>query len=335
VRRAAMLLGDLGEASEIAASSGEPGLSAVSLVVGRAVQPMLASTAPSIEDALKQTGAASVEWKLDGIRIQVHKNGAEVQVFTRNLNDITARTERVVEVVQGFAADTTVLDGEIIGGEPHFFDVLHRDGIDLMKEPLGQRLDQLHDVVGAHHIPSIRTDDPTAGEAHLADALAHGHEGAMVKALDTTYDAGRRGKGWLKVKPVHTLDLIVLGAEWGHGRRSGWLSNLHLGARDPSTGEFVMVGKTFKGLTDALLEWQTAAFLERETHREGITVFVRPELVVEIALDSSHQSTRYPGGVALRFARVRSYREDKNPNEVDTLDAVRNLMTELPAGETW
>jgi DNA ligase-1 len=208
-----------------------------------------------------------------------------------------------------------------------FFDILHLDGDDLIDEPLEQRLAVLASVVDERHrVPGIVTADAPEGQSFADEAVALGHEGVMVKALASRYEAGRRGSAWRKVKPVKTLDLVVLGAEWGHGRRRGWLSNLHLGARDPGTGEFVMVGKTFKGLTDALLTWQTEQLLERETHREGITVFVRPELVVEIALDGAQRSPRYPGGVALRFARVKRYRDDKSPAEADTLDAVRALL---------
>ncbi|MBT8495050.1 MAG: ATP-dependent DNA ligase [Deltaproteobacteria bacterium] len=333
VRRAAMLLGDLGLAARLARSEGEAGLGAVGLEVGRAVEPMLASTASDVEHALTETGMASVEWKLDGIRIQVHKRGQQVNVFTRNLNDITDRTGAVVEAVRAMEADTLVLDGEVLGSQPHFFDIMLLDGVDLLDQPLEQRAALLRHTVGSLHIPAVVTDDPVRAQAHLESALAAGHEGVVVKALDTTYEAGKRGKGWKKVKPVHTLDLVVLGAEWGHGRRKGWLSNLHLGARntgDAELGDFVMVGKTFKGLTDEVLTWQTQQILARETRRQGITVFARPELVVEIALDSSHTSTRYPGGLALRFARVRRYRDDKGPVEADTLDAVRALMVTLP-----
>lgn len=335
VRRAAMLLGDLGEAAEIAASQGSDGLQAVGLVVGRAIQPMLASTATSVADALEHTGMASVEWKLDGIRIQVHKVGDAVNVFTRNLNDITDRAGRVVEAVRALNAHSAVLDGEVLGSEPHFFDILHLDGTDLLDVALAERYVALTRVAPEHRIPTVVTDQAEEAAAHLESAMSAGHEGVMVKGIDTIYDAGRRGKGWRKVKPVHTLDLVVLGAEWGHGRRTGWLSNLHLGARLPATGELVMVGKTFKGMTDSMLESQTARFLELETHREGITVFIKPEVVVEVAVDASHRSTRYAGGVALRFARVRKYRDDKSPSEADTLDAVRALMTDLPAGESW
>ncbi len=335
VRRAAMLLGDLGEAAEIAADLGSPALKAVGLMVGRAVQPMLASTATSVADALGHTGTASVEWKLDGIRIQVHKNGDDVKVFTRNLNDITQRAGAVVDIAKTLNAQSAVLDGEVLGGSPHFFDILHVEGRDLLEASLTERHEVLAAVAPDHRIPVIVTDDAAEASAHLDAAMAAGHEGVMVKGIETTYDAGRRGKGWRKVKPVHTLDLVVLGAEWGHGRRTGWLSNLHLGALDPTTGDFLMVGKTFKGMTDAMLETQTARFLDLETHREGITVFIRPEVVVEIAVDASHESTRYAGGVALRFARVRQYRNDKTPEEADTIDAVKSLMTDLPVGESW
>ncbi len=335
IRRAAMLLGDLGEAAEIASTAGSAGLQAVGLVVGRAVQPMLASTATSVSDALEHTGVASVEWKLDGIRIQVHKAGKTVNVFTRNLNDITGRTGQVVEVAHALNADSAVLDGEVLGGVPHFFDILHLNGEDLLTAPLLERHEALTKVAPQHRVPVVVTSDPAEAAAQLDAALKAGHEGVMVKGVDTTYDAGRRGKGWRKVKPVHTLDLLVLGAEWGHGRRTGWLSNLHLAARDEATGEFLMVGKTFKGMTDAMLASQTERFLALETSRKGIAVFIRPEVVVEVAVDSSHESTRYPGGVALRFARVKQYRDDKTPDQVDTIEAVKLLKTDLPAGESW
>ncbi len=330
LRRAAMLLGDLGEAGTIASVAGDAGLAAVGLTVGRAVEPMLAATSPDVPTALNETGMAAIEWKLDGIRIQVHKLGAEVKVFSRNLNDITTRVTGVVDVVRSLAVRAAILDGEVLGSSPHFFDIIHRDGQDLLDQPLHERMTHLEAVAGEHRIPSVTTDNPDRAQAQMEAALAAGHEGAMVKGIDTLYEAGRRGKGWRKVKPVHTLDLVVLGAEWGHGRRKGWLSNLHLGARSDDTDEFVMVGKTFKGLTDQLLRWQTEQLLMRETHREGITVFARPELVVEIAVDSSHASTRYPGGVALRFARVRHYRDDKVAADADTIETVRSLMVTLP-----
>ena len=360
VRRAAMLSGDLGRTAATALTEGEAGLRAVGLTVLRPVFPMLAATAPNVADALVGVGRASVEWKLDGARIQVHRAGADVRVFTRNLNDVTARLPPIVEAAGRLPVRDVILDGEAIGlgddGRPRvfqdtmsrfgteleeraaasevplagfYFDVLHLDGRDLIDEPLAVRREALATVADDHRVPSIETDDADEADAFLAQALAAGHEGVMVKALDSRYEAGRRGAAWRKVKPVRTLDLIVLGAEWGHGRRQGWLSNLHLGARDPSGGPPVMVGKTFKGLTDELLTWQTAALLERETERRGITVFVRPELVVEIALDGAQASTRYPGGVALRFARVKGYRPDKGPDDADTIDAVRAM---LPGG---
>ncbi len=361
VRRAAMLSGDLGRTGAMALSEGEAGLSAVGLTVLRPVFPMLATTAPNVAEALDGIGRASVESKLDGARIQVHRAGRDVRVFTRNLNDVTARLPVIVDAAGRLPVRDVILDGEAIGlgedGRPRvfqdtmsrfgteleeraaaladvplagfYFDVLHLNGRDLIDEPLSARRSALADVAGELRVPSLETGDADVADAFLAEALAAGHEGVMVKALDSRYEAGRRGAAWRKVKPVRTLDLIVLGAEWGHGRRQGWLSNLHLGARDPSGGAPVMVGKTFKGLTDELLTWQTAALLERETERRGITVFVRPELVVEIALDGVQASTRYPGGIALRFARVKGYRPDKGPEDADTIDAVRAM---LPGG---
>jgi DNA ligase-1 len=352
VRRAAMLSGDLGRTAALALSEGREALEAVQLQVLHPVQPMLAASATSIAEALGLTGPASVEWKLDGARVQVHRDGDDVRIYTRNLNDITDRLGGIVALAQGLPASSFVLDGEVLGvhedaspqafqdtmsafgreGESgaamhllvRFFDVLHRDGDDLIDEPLEARLRHLDEVVGDLAITRVLTADEAEGQAALDTALAHGHEGAMVKALDSTYDAGRRGGSWRKVKPVKTLDLVVLAVEWGSGRRQGWLSNLHLGARDPDGG-FVMVGKTFKGMTDELLAWQTEALLERETHREGHTVFVRPELVVEIALDGVQTSRRYPGGVALRFARVRGYRPDKDPEDADLITTVQAM----------
>jgi DNA ligase-1 len=293
---------------------------------------------------------ASVEWKLDGARIQVHKDGPTVRVFTRNLNDITHRVPEVVEVAHRLPVDRVVLDGEALtvseqgrprafqdtmsrfGADavraevlqPFFFDVLHVDGMDLIDLPLVDRLTRLGQVAEPWRIPGIVTEDPAEATDFLEGALAAGHEGVLVKAATSPYEAGRRGKAWVKVKPVRTLDLVVLGVEWGHGRRRGWLSNLHLGARGPDG--FVMVGKTFKGLTDEVLAWQTERFRELQTGEEGITVWVRPEQVVEIALDGVQASPRYPGGVALRFARVVRYRDDKDAAEADTIDTVRALL---------
>lgn len=349
VRRAAMLSGDLGRVAVLALTDGEAGLHAVGLEVGRGVQPMLAAGAPDVGTALTEVGLASVEWKLDGARIQVHRQDDDVHIYTRNLNEITDRLPSVVEWARGLPQRALVLDGEAIGVDederPHafqdtmssfgsdaasslgayFFDVLHVDGDDLVDRPLTDRLEVVQSVVGERRIPGIVTASPDEAAAFLDAAIAAGHEGVMVKSVDSTYDAGRRGSAWRKVKPVKTLDLVVLAAEWGHGRREGWLSNLHLGARGDD-GTFVMVGKTFKGLTDSLLGWQTQELLAREIGRDGITVHVRPELVVEIALDGVQASRRYPGGVALRFARVRRYRDDKSADAVDPIEAVQAML---------
>ena len=354
VRRAAMLQGDLCATAHLALTDGEAALQSVRLEVLRPVLPMLAASSEDVASALNETGFASVEWKLDGARIQVHRRGDEVRVYTRNLNDVTGRLPDVVAAALAFDASEFVLDGEAIGIDENerprrfqetmsqfgarervdehgiplsafFFDVLRLDGEDLLEQPLSDRLARLAALVGTRAMPAIRTDDAATAASFLGDALSAGHEGVMVKAFDSTYEAGRRGGAWRKVKPVRTLDLVVLGVEWGSGRREGWLSNLHLGARDPDGG-FVMVGKTFKGMTDELLAWQTERLLELETGREGHIVWVRPELVVEIALDGVQASRRYPGGVALRFARVRGYRPDKSPPDADTIDAVRALL---------
>jgi DNA ligase 1 len=354
VRRAIMLAGDLPRVATAAIVEGLAGLEGVGLELLRPIQPMLASTSAGVDEALQALGVCSVEWKFDGARVQAHRLGDEVRLYTRNLNDITGRLPAVEAVVAGLPVSDVVLDGEVLGmgdGERPgmfqdtmsrfsrqdgtagrlgvwFFDCLHLDGEDLIDHPLADRLDALQRAAGPWRVPNIVTDDPEAASAFLESALAAGHEGVMVKALGSRYEAGRRGQAWRKVKPVRTLDLVVLAAEWGHGRRRGWLSNLHLGARSDA-GDWVMVGKTFKGLTDELLTWQTEALLARETDREGITVRVRPELVVEVALDGVQSSSRYAGGVALRFARVRRYRDDKSPAEADTIDTVRAL---LPVG---
>jgi DNA ligase-1 len=352
VRRAAMLSGDLGRTAGLALGDGAEALEAVRLAVLNPIQPMLAASAGDVAEALSLTGPASVEWKLDGARVQVHRHGAEVRIYTRNLNDVTGRLPGIVAWALEAPAEAFVLDGEILwlqedatpmafqdtmsafgrddptrGGDAllaRFFDVLHVDGADLIDEPLSGRQAHLDHLVGELAVPRAHTDDADEAARVLDDALAQGHEGVMVKSLGSTYDAGRRGGSWRKVKPVKTLDLVVLAAEWGHGRRQGWLSNLHLGARDPDGG-FVMVGKTFKGLTDALLTWQTEQLLAREVSRDGIVVHVRPELVVEIALDGVQASTRYPGGVALRFARVKRYREDKDPVDADLIATVQAM----------
>lgn len=351
VRRAAMLLGDLGATAEVAAA-GADALAAVGLEVLRPVQPMLAATAGSVAEALDALGTAMVEHKLDGARIQVHVAADEVRVFTRNLNDVTDRNPEAVAAARALRVRAAILDGEalVVGDDdrprafqdtmsrfgrerdleaaslsPFFFDVLHLDGRDLLDAPLAQRREALVAVVPAERlVPGRVVEDAGAAAEVLRAALAAGHEGVMVKALDAPYAAGRRGAAWRKVKPVHTLDLVVLAVEWGSGRRRGWLSNIHLGARDGDG--FVMLGKTFKGMTDAMLQWQTRRFLELESHREGHVVHVRPEQVVEVAIDGVQTSSRYPGGVALRFARVVRYRDDKAPEEADTLATVRAIQ---------
>jgi DNA ligase-1 len=356
VRRALMLRGDLGAVAGIALGEGAPGLAAVTLEVGRPMHPMLAQPAADIDAALERVHPAAVEWKLDGARIQVHRSGGDVAVFTRTLDDVTARVPEIVEAALALPVATAVLDGEAIAlrpdGRPQpfqvtasrfgsrravaelrasvpltpsLFDALHLDGEDLLDRPGAERAGALAAVVPEGlRVPRVVAADAAAAAGVLRDALERGHEGVIVKALDAPYEAGRRGGGWLKVKPRHTLDLVVLAAEWGHGRRRGRLSNLHLGARDASGG-FVMLGKTFKGLTDAMLAWQTERLLELEVARDAYTVHVRPELVVEVAFDGVQTSPRYPGGMALRFARVLRHRPDKTAAEADTVDAVRAI----------
>jgi DNA ligase-1 len=350
-RRAFMLSGDLTRTAEIALSNGEEGLRDVGFELFRPILPMLASTAESAREAVAGLGRASVEWKLDGIRIQIHRRGDEVRIYTRNLNDITEALPGIADAVRRLPVNQAVLDGEAIwmadGGPAAFqdtvaridreappvgvttflFDLLHVDGEDLLDAPLETRTARLEAIAQELKIPGVLTSDPALAERTLDEALLAGHEGIVVKDAASQYAAGRRGKAWRKVKPVRTYDLVVLGAEWGHGRRQGWLSNLHLGARDPANGGFVMVGKCFKGLTDELLTWQTEALLGRELERKGIAVLVRPELVVEIALDGVQASTRYAGGVALRFARVKRYRPDKDAAEADTIDDLRALLS--------
>ncbi len=352
-RRALMLSGDLPRTAQIAMTDGESGLRAVGFEIFRPILPMLASTSATVAEAVASFELTSVEWKLDGIRIQIHRRGDEVRIYTRNLNEITSELPGIVNAVGRLPVRQVVLDGEALwmsdegpgsfqhtvsqidsGAPPEgivtfLFDILHLDGDDLLDAPLHERRARLAAIAPDLKIPSVLTSDPDEGQRVLEESLATGHEGVVVKDAASAYAAGRRGKAWRKVKPVRTYDLVVLGAEWGHGRRRGWLSNLHLGARDPRTGEFVMVGKTFKGLTDELLRWQTGELLARESSRHGIAVMVRPELVVEIALDGVQSSTRYPGGVALRFARVKRYRPDKGADEADVIDDLRAL---LPGG---
>jgi DNA ligase 1 len=350
-RRALMLSGDLTRTAEIAITNGEAGLRAVGFELFRPILPMLASSAASVSDAVASFEVSSVEWKLDGIRIQIHRRDEEIRVYTRNLNDITDALPGIVGAVRTLPATQAVFDGEALWMGEHgpaafqdtvsqidgsappegivtfLFDVLHVEGDDLLDTSLEQRAARLEAIAPHLKIPSVVTSDPQTAERVLDEALRAGHEGVVVKDAASAYSAGRRGNAWRKVKPVRTYDLVVLGAEWGHGRRHGWLSNLHLGAREPDSGEFMMVGKCFKGLTDELLEWQTKELLARETGRRGIAVLVRPELVVEIALDGVQSSTRYPGGVALRFARVKRYRLDKTAEEADAIDDLRALLT--------
>jgi DNA ligase-1 len=360
VRRALMLSGDLGRVAVAAAVEG--GLARFELVVLEPVLPMLARSAPDLASALARIRPAVIEPKLDGARLQVHRAGAEVRAFTRNLADVTGRVPELVETMLRLPIETIVLDGEAIAlrpdGRPHpfqvtmgrfgsrlrveelrrgrplstfFFDCLHLNGRDLLERGAAARWDALADVVPTDlRVRHTITDDTTRASRALEDALRDGHEGVMVKAPDAPYAAGRRGAGWLKVKRAVTVDLVVLAAEWGHGRRTGRLSNLHLGARAPD-GSFVMLGKTFKGMTDEMLAWQTDRLLELETARAGITVFVRPQLVVEVAFDGLQNSVRYPGGVALRFARVKGYRLDKRPEDADTIDAVLALGSARPS----
>jgi DNA ligase-1 len=354
VRRAFMLSGRLPETARLALTGGAAALDEVRLRVGVPVRPMLASPADTLDGALAELGAeVSVEFKLDGARIQVHRDGDAVRVWTRTLREITGSVPELVELVRRLPCRAVVLDGETLALrddgrprpfqetmsrfgsdagtlllQPFFFDCLHLDGTDLLDAPLAQRLDALERVAGAHRMPgALRPSDADAADL-LERALEAGHEGVMVKSLDAPYAAGRRGRAWQKVKPVHTLDLVVIGAEWGYGRRTGSLSNIHLGARDPDGGEPIMVGKTFKGMTDELLAWQTATFPGLARGEDGHAVMLRPELVVEIELDGAQRSTRYPGGVALRFARVLRYRPDKSPAEADTIETVRTLLRE-------
>jgi ATP-dependent DNA ligase I len=359
VRRALMLAGELGAVATAALGAGSEGLAGFQLTVLRPIQPMLAQTGDDLDDALARIHPARVEWKLDGARLQVHRLGDHIRAYTRNLADITDRVPEIVEAIRELDLEAIILDGEAIAlapdGRPRrfqqtmsrfgskvkveearrkvplspfFFDCLHLDGEDLIDRPSAERLAMLEArLPESQRVPRIETDDPAEARRFLDDALARGHEGVMVKSLDAPYEAGRRGAGWLKVKVAHTLDLVVLAAEWGHGRRQGKLSNLHLGARDPSSGAFVMLGKTFKGMTDEVLAWQTERLQKLETHRDGHTVYVRPQLVVEIAFDGVQTSSRYPGGVALRFARVKGYRPDKSAEEADTIETVRAIHT--------
>jgi DNA ligase-1 len=359
IRRAAMLAGDLPAVAAAALSGGADALVDFRLQVGRPVGPMLAQTASGVGDALDRLGGrAMFEAKLDGARVQIHRRGQDVSIYTRSLDDVTARLPEVVEATLALPVTSLIADGEAIAlrpdHRPHkfqvtasrfgrsvdiaaarevqplsvfYFDVLHRDGVDLLDAPGEERARVLADIVPPEQrVDRLVTSDADEAQQFLQLTLDAGHEGVMAKSLTAPYEAGRRGAGWLKVKPVHTLDLVVLAVEWGSGRRTGKLSNIHLGARDPETGGFVMLGKTFKGMTDEMLEWQTKRFTElAEGPTDGYVVRVRPEQVVEIAFEGVQGSTRYPGGMALRFARVVRYRDDKPPDEADTVQTVREF----------
>jgi DNA ligase-1 len=359
VRRAAMYEANLGAIARAAREGGSAGLTRFQLQVMAPVDPMLAQTAKDVDEALEVLpGDVAFEWKMDGARIQVHKQGELVRIFTRGLNEVTAAIPEIVEQARGFPADELVLDGEAIAfneaGRPFafqttmrrfgrkldvarlqqelpirafYFDCLWRDKASLVDLPTRERFEVLSQVVpAALLIPRLVTRASNAASAFYEEATAQGHEGLMAKSLDAPYEAGNRGASWLKIKRAHTLDLVVLAAEWGHGRRHGKLSNLHLGALDPDTQQYVMLGKTFKGLTDAMLEWQTREFLARETHRDPFTVYVRPEIVAEIAFSDLQASPRYPGGLALRLARVKQYRPDKRVADADTMTSVRKIF---------
>ena len=356
VRRAVLMGGDLPAAARAALIGGQAALDAISVRVMQPVRPMLADSADDVDAALVDIDGASVEYKLDGARVQIHKAGSEVRVFSRTLNDVTASVPEIVTVAQALPAGELILDGEVIAldesGAPRqfqttmrrfgrtkdvdalqselpltlfAFDCLFADGTSLLDEPLGRRMDELTRIAPVVAVP--RVVRPTREEAHAfaKTALDRGHEGVMVKALSSAYAAGRRGSAWLKVKQARSLDLVVIAAEWGHGRRHGWLSNLHLAARNPSTNSFVMLGKTFKGMTDEMLTWQTKELLAREIGRDGIIVHVKPELVAEVAFNEIQDSSQYAGGLTLRFARVKRYRSDKTAADANTIDDVRRL----------
>jgi DNA ligase-1 len=364
VRRAVMLAGDLPSVAGAALEGGAAALARFGLTLFQPLQPMLADTADEVGDALARLGEAALEYKLDGARVQVHKGGDDVRVFTRQLNEVTASVPELVEAVRALPAAELVLDGEAIvlrpDGSPEafqttmrrfgrrldverlrvdlplacfFFDCLRIDGQTLLDRPAAERFLALEQVAPTElRVLRRVTSEPAHAADFLQQARRAGHEGIVAKALGAPYEAGRRGQNWLKIKPANTLDLVVLAAEWGHGRRRGWLSNLHLGARDPASGGFVMLGKTFKGMTDQLLAWQTDALQQIAIGRDDYTVYVRPELVVEVAFNEVQASSRYPGGLALRFARVKGYRMDKGAGEADTIEAVREIFERQSGG---
>jgi len=356
VRRAVMLAGDIAKVSRALLEQGETALDQYDVQLFRPVHPMLAGTADDVDEALADLGEAALEFKLDGARVQVHRSGDEVAVYSRALNNVTAAVPEVVEAVRALPAKNLILDGEVISllpdgrpqpfqvtmrrfgrkldvermrGEfpmtPFWFDLLYLDGSNLLDEPQARRFSALKNIAGDSIIPHTISSDAGRASEFMENALSRGHEGIMAKAVGARYAAGSRGQSWLKVKRARTLDLVILAAEWGHGRRHGKLSNLHLGARDVEKGGFAMLGKTFKGLTDEMLAWQTEALLKLEVSRDGYTVYVRPELVVEIAFNEIQVSSRYASGLALRFARVKRYRTDKSAAETDTFQTVQRM----------
>jgi DNA ligase-1 len=356
VRRASMMAGDIARVARAALESGQAALEQYDVQLFRPIQPMLAQSADDIPEALACIGEAALEYKMDGARVQVHKSGAEVAVYSRSLKDVTPAVPEVVDLVRALPAHDLILDGEVIsllpGGRPQpfqitmrrfgrkldvarmrhelpmtpfWFDLLYLNGGPVLDEPQARRFQALSELAPGSLIPHIVTGNAAAGDEFLEQALARGHEGVMAKAIDAKYAAGSRGQSWVKVKRARTLDLVILAAEWGHGRRKGWLSNLHLGARDTEKGGFAMLGKTFKGLTDEMLAWQTQELLKLEIGRDTYTVYVEPKLVVETAFNEIQVSPRYASGLALRFARVRRYRPDKIAAEADTFETVQRL----------
>jgi DNA ligase-1 len=358
LQQAVMFSGNIGEIARAALAEGRQGLSRFQPRLFHPIAPMLANAAEEERDALARWGQVACEFKIDGARIQIHKEGNEVRVFTRHLKEVTERVPEIVAMARGFRLDKAIFEGETVAMRPdgrplpfqttmrrfgrvqnvermkqeipltsYFFDLLYLDGEALFDEPQRKRFNLLSDGVPSEvRIPQAITADENVVREFLQRSLEAGHEGIMAKGVDSRYVAGLRGFSWLKIKPLKTLDLVILAAEWGHGRRKGWLSNLHLGARDPQSGQFVMLGKTFKGLTDEMLRWQTERLLSLETHRDEWTVYVQPRLVVEIAYSDLQESPRYPGGLALRFARVRRHREDKSPSEADTIQRIQAMF---------
>jgi len=357
VRRAVMMAGDVARVARTAMEGGAPGLHQYDIQLFRPVQPMLAQTSEDIAEALDELGEAVLEYKVDGARVQVHRSGDEVRIFSRALNEVTSAAPEIVEAVRALPGRELVLDGEVISLTPQgrpapfqvtarrfnrkldldrmraelplspfWFDLLYLDGRPLLDEPQSRRFGELERLSpGAALIPHLRTADRDSAARFVDRAIAEGHEGVMAKATSSAYAAGARGQSWLKIKRPHTLDLVILAAEWGSGRRKGWLSNLHLGARDTEKGGYAMLGKTFKGLTDEMLAWQTEQFQKHEIGRDGHTVYVEPRFVAEIAFNDIQISPRYPSGLALRFARVKRYRSDKGADQADTFDTVRRL----------